>query len=453
MRPAAGGTPLQITQGEGNDVGPAWSPDGAGLAFLRILDDRAQIVVVPSAGGMERKVVEFDAPGGADDQDVEPGPSVSWSRDGKTLFVSAPNGPQNLPVICTVPAAGGALQPITKPPEGGRGDINPLVAPDGKSVAFIRRLGGDRSGISDIYLCDLKGGGLRQLTFDGNSIRGMTWAGGGLDLMYSSNRGTGWRLWRVPAYGGAPRDLIVSGDHATYPSVAPAGGRLAYTESPSVSEIWAAPLGSLDPTHERPLIRSSGREMNPSISPDGKRVANISDQSGDQEIWITDSDGTRTQLTRLENRRMRSPVWSPDGKTLLCTMHGPNGNEVFTIPAAGGKAKLVLGEVNDASWSADGKSIYYSSPMGGSLWIARRWLESPPDLRSRCGRPETLSRRQVPLLPQPPLHLPHARRGRSGRRSFRAGPRPDVEQPASDRQGSLLHGVFPRRPRPGGFLL
>lgn len=369
VRPVAGGNPLQVTQGEGNDIGAAWSPDGGSLAFLRVLDDRAQVIVVPAAGGMERKVVEFDAPGGGEDQDVELSPSVSWSRDGKTLLVSATEGTQKMPVICTVSAEGGALQPITKPPEGARGDTTPLVSPDGKSVAFIRKMSGDRHGIEDIFLCDLKGGGLRQLTFDGNSIRGMSWAAGGLDLMYSSNRGTGWRLWRVPAYGGAPRDLIVSGNHATYPSVASAGSRLAYTESPSVSEVWIAQLGPLDPEKERSLIRSAGRETNPSISPDGKRVADISDQGGDQEIWITDQDGTRTQLTRLEGRRMGEPVWSPDGKTLLCSMWGQNGGEVFSIPVAGGKATRVAAESNGASWSADGKSIYYASPRGGSLWI------------------------------------------------------------------------------------
>ena len=55
VHPVSGGTPLQVTNGEGNDVGPAWSPDGGSLAFLRVLDDRAQVIVIPSAGGTERK--------------------------------------------------------------------------------------------------------------------------------------------------------------------------------------------------------------------------------------------------------------------------------------------------------------------------------------------------------------------------------------------------------------
>jgi len=365
VRPVIGGNPLQVTNGEGSDIGAAWSPDGASLAFLRLLDDREQVVIVPAGGGTERKVVEFDAPSSGDDEDVEVAPAVSWTADGKTLVVSATSGDQKLPAISTVPVEGGTLQPITKPAAESRGDVNPVVSPDGKNIAFVRKLDNEHS---DIYLCDLKGGSLRQLTFDGNSIRGIAWNPGGQDLMYSAERGQGWKLWRVPAYGGSPRDLIVAGNRATYPAVARKGNRLAYTDTPSVSEIWMAPLGSLDPEHERPLIRSTSREFNPAISPDGKRIASISEQSGEQEVWITESDGTRTQITRLEGRRMFQPSWSPDGKTLLVVTRGQNGPEAFTVPAAGGKATRVIPDANDASWSNDGKHIYYSPQMGGGIW-------------------------------------------------------------------------------------
>jgi len=381
VRPVAGGTPLQVTNGEGSDIGPAWSSDGNNLAFLRLVEDRAQVIVIPSAGGAERKVAEFDAPSSGEDEDAELSPSVSWERDGKTLLVSAPTGEQHLPAICAVSAEGGPLKPISKPAEGSHGDTSPVVSPDGKTVAFVRNLEGDRA---DIYLSDLQGNALRQLTFDNHAVHGITWTAGGEDLMYSSNRGNGWRLWRVPVYGGSPRDLLVSGNHASFPSVAPAGNRLAFTESPSVAEVWIAQLGSAEPEHERPLIRSSGREFNPSFSPDGKRVANISDQSGEQEVWISDADGTRTQITRLEGRRMGQPQWSPDGKTLLWTVRGQNGAEIFTVPAAGGKATRVLGDTNDASWSQDGKSIYYSR-FDSSIWKADADGTNPRQILSRRG--------------------------------------------------------------------
>jgi Tol biopolymer transport system component len=382
VRPVSGGNPLQVTDGEGSDIGATWSPDGADLAFLRLLGEHEQVVIVPAGGGTERKVVEFDAPSSGDDEDVELSPAVSWTADGKTLVVSAIFGDQKLPALATIPVEGGSLQGITKPAAESRGDVNPAVSPDGKNIAFVRKADNEHS---DIYLCDLKGGSVRQLTFDGNSIRGIAWNPGGQDLMYSSDRGQGWRLWRVPAYGGSPRDLIVAGNRATYPAVSRKGNRLAYTESPSVQEIWMAPLGPLDPEHERPLIRSTSREFNPAISPDGKRVADISEQSGEQEVWITDADGTRTQITRLEGRRMMQPSWSPDGKMLLVVTRGQNGPEAFTVPAAGGKATRVLPDANDASWSSDGKHIYYSPQMGGGIWRADADGTNPQEITKRRG--------------------------------------------------------------------
>jgi len=356
-----------VTNGEGNDVGPAWSPNGMELAFLRTIADRGQVIVVPAAGGAERKVVEFDAPSTESD-DAEISPSVAWSRDGRTLVVSAPQGDNGIPALATVPASGGALQVITKPPENSQGDLDPVVSPDGKSIAFVRQMEKERA---DIYLCDWKGGGVRQLTFDNHDIRGLAWTAGGEDLMYASNRGSGYRLWRVQAYGGSPRDLIIGGNRASFPAIAPAGNRLVFVESPAVAEIWMAQIGANgEPEREHPVIRSAGRETNPSFSPDGKRIADISAQSGDQEVWITDADGTRTQLTRLENRWMDEPRWSPDGKMLLVTAHGPNGSEIFTVPAAGGKSTRVLSDASDGAWSHDGKSIYYSSWRGGGIWKA-----------------------------------------------------------------------------------
>ena len=63
VRTVAPDTPRQLTEGTANDVGPAWSPDGNSLAFLRTDGEHAQYVVVPVNGGAERKVAEFAAAG------------------------------------------------------------------------------------------------------------------------------------------------------------------------------------------------------------------------------------------------------------------------------------------------------------------------------------------------------------------------------------------------------
>ncbi len=378
VRVLPGGAPMQLTNGESSDIGPVWSPDGARLAFLRIAEGRTEYISIPSDGGAERKVAEF---AGAPADAGQPLPAVSWTRDGKSLAV-VETGEKQLPAIALVSLAGGAVRRITEPPEGSEGDSTPAVSPDGNTLAFVRGTGPDGA---DIYLCDLAGGNLRRLTFDDRAIRGIAWTPDGQEVVYASNRAGGWRLWRVPAYGGSPRDIAIAGAQAYDPAVAPQGRRLAYTDSPSVSAIWRAALGAPD-SGERPIIRSLGRESAPAYSPDGKRIADVSDQTGADEIWVSDAEGGhRVQLTSLKGPRVSHLRWSPDGRLLLFEARSDRGAEVYTMPAVGGRPdkphRVMQG--SGASWSHDGKSIYFQ--LRGQIWKADANGDSPRQLTNALG--------------------------------------------------------------------
>jgi Tol biopolymer transport system component len=272
---------------------------------------------------------------------------------------------KQLPGLAVVALDSGKLQRITNPPEGSEGDSTPAVSPSGSSIAFVRHTQNEGA---DIYLCDASGGGLRRLTFDDRGIRGIAWTRDGQDLLYSGHRVGGWRLWRVPAYGGSPRDLVISGKQAYYPAIG--RNRLAYTDSPTVSAIWRATLGTGEALEERPVIRSTGREVTPVWSPDGTRIADVSDQSGSEEIFVSDTDGrNRAQITQLKGPRVGRVRWSPDGKTLIFDASSDHGQEVFTVPAApGNKPARVLLNASNASYSHDGKWIYFQSR--GQIWKA-----------------------------------------------------------------------------------
>ena len=234
VRELPNGKPQQLTKGEASDIAPVWSPDGGTLAFLRVGDGNTQCIVIPADGGDERKVAELgpavDAP--------QPLPAVSWNADGKSL-VAVQSGEKQAPGLALIALDSGKVQRITNPPEGAEGDSTPAVSPTGSSIAFVRHTQNDGA---DIYLCDASGAGVRRLTFDDKGIRGIAWTRDGQDLLYSGNRVGGWRLWRVPAYGGSPRDLIISGRQAYYPAIG--RNRLAYTDSPTVSAIWRATLSN-----------------------------------------------------------------------------------------------------------------------------------------------------------------------------------------------------------------
>jgi Tol biopolymer transport system component len=376
IRTGAADTPRQLTSGSGNDVSPVWSPDGGRLAFLRLADGRAQYIVVAAGGGEERKVADFPASG----DESQPLPAVSWTRDGKSLMVVDTS--QAPPSIAAVSIDSGTVTRVTTPPEGSEGDFTPVVAPDGSTMAFVRASGGEGA---DVYLCDPRGEALRRLTFDDRPIHGIAWMPDGRDLLYSANRfGPGWRLWRIPVYGGSPKDLVIAGKQAQYPAVSLGGNRLAYSDSPTVSAIWRAALAEGQP-EERAILRSNGRESWPAYSPDGKSIADVSDQTGQEEIWVSAADGSnRVQLSHFDGMRVGRLAWSPDSKMLIFTGSVDRGPDLYTMPAVpGGKANRVVMDASNASWSRDGKSIYFDSR--DEIWRARPDGANPEQVVKRRG--------------------------------------------------------------------
>jgi Tol biopolymer transport system component len=364
VRELPSGTPRQLTRGEGSDVGPVWSPDGGTLAFLRIGEGRTACIVIPADGGVERKVAESGPAADAG----QPLPAVSWTPDGKSLAVVQSG--DKLPSISLVAIDTGKVQPITTPPDGSQGDSTPAISPTGSTLAFVRATNDG----ADIWLCDLSGASLRRLTFDDHTIRGIAWTRDGQDILYSANRAGGWHIWRVPAYGGSPKEYTLGGRQAYYPAVGRA--RLAFADSPTVSAIWratlsGAPSGSPDSSADaRPVIRSTGRETSPVYSPDGKRIADVSDQTGADEVFVCDADGgARVQVTSLAGPSIGRLRWSPDGKLLVFDASSDHGEEVYTVaPAAGGKPNRVLLNAGNPSFSNDGKRIYFQSR--GQIWKA-----------------------------------------------------------------------------------
>jgi len=356
---AAGDNPRQFTSGAGSDVSPAWSPDGNRIAFLRFVDDHAEYVVAQAGGGGERKVVQFDD---VTDED-QPAPSVAWTSDGKSLVVVDWNA--SPAALAIVPVDGGTPARITKPPDGGEGDSTPVVSPDGNTLAFVRKMG---SNGGDIYLCDLRGQGVRRLTFDDASMRGLSWMPDGQDLIFASTRGAGTQLWRLPAYGGSPHMFALAGTNASYPTVAASGKRIVYADNPSLTSIWRARLGAdEDSVEEQELVRSTGRQSWPAYSPDGSKIAYVSDDSGTEEIWICDANGgNRHRVSHFNGPRVRRPRWSPDGKTILVSSD-EQGQGLYTIPAEGhGSARAVVRPATNGSWSSDGKSVYFDN--SGQIW-------------------------------------------------------------------------------------
>ena len=79
----------------------------------------------------------------------------------------------------------------------------------------------------------------------------------------------------------------------------------------------------------------------PAASPDGTKVAFVSNTSGDRDIWLSNIDGGNARaLTAWANSDERHPSWSPDGaRIVLSSTRGTTKRQIWTIDSNGGGSK------------------------------------------------------------------------------------------------------------------
>ncbi|MBY0507964.1 MAG: protein kinase [Bryobacteraceae bacterium] len=355
------GTPVRLTQNPSVDSAPAWSPDGRFLAFVRfergILN--GAYYVIPSLGGAERKVAEFqDAPSHF------ARPTVSWSPDGKSIVIVDTS--VKPPAIAMVSVESGERKMLTTADPKSIGDSWPLVSPDGQWLAFLRQ-----ENISTGDWFRLPWGAASsatptRITNTHSDYRpGGSWTTDSKELVISANPG---QLYRAAITDGATPTPITNLGSDTYsPSIARQGSRLAFQLSYSDNNLWRADLQRPELPPER-NIASTRNEMQPDYSPDGTKVAFISSRSGDGEVWIAGADGSNPVQLTTQGARPTAPRWSPDGRRIAFAKR-PGGNaDVYVVDAQGGSPKrLTTSPGNDASayWSHDGRWIYFASNRTG----------------------------------------------------------------------------------------
>ncbi|MGA9354760.1 MAG: winged helix-turn-helix domain-containing protein [Terriglobales bacterium] len=363
--------PLQVTRDFGFNFFPAWSPDGRYIAFLHEKPgEDPGIYVIPALGGPPRKLHAFG-------HHMDCTPSLSWSADARFLVFSdqTPGQPCR---ISQLTVEDQTVRPLTSPPVPSTGDWNAEYSPDGASIAFIR----NSKDVEDIFLMRASGGTPRRVTFDSRLLSGLAWTPDSKEIIFSSNRGGAtWGLWRVAVDGGAtPERLFIGSERAYMPTVSLRSNRLAYASGSWVESIWRVPIG---PGHhggkaER-IISSSMVEEGPQYSPDGKHIAFQSTRSGNFEIWRADPDGSNlAQLTSFGGPLTGTPRWSPDGTQIVFDTRPAAHPNVHIISADGGPPRRFVNDTADegvASWSHDGRWIYYASNRSGSWQVWKRTVD------------------------------------------------------------------------------
>jgi Tol biopolymer transport system component len=216
---------------------------------------------------------------------------------------------------------------------------------------------------------------VKRLTFDNLFDSHPAWTPDGREIVYPSGPATR-TLWRIAASGpGKPQHLASFGEDVDQPALSRQGQRLAYSRRFSDSNIWRVQLAGLPGKVSPPVkfIHSTQLEFMPKISPDGKRIAFSSRRTGNDEIWVCDSDGSHAvKLTSFNGPLTGAPYWSRDGQRLAFQSIAEDRFKIFVISASGGKPRRLTSDVaweEPSSWSRDGRWIYFGSNRGGDFQI------------------------------------------------------------------------------------
>jgi Tol biopolymer transport system component len=374
IKPVGPGLPLRLTRDLVNNTNPMWSPDGRWIAFLRrTLPGRSTVVLIPPGGGPERMIAEV----------ASPGPSVqslTWSPDSKWVVVfDHPTGQAGGLWLLSIDRR--EIRRLTSVVEGSSPlDRAPAFAPDGRSLAFVRRVAYNAE---DLYLlplgADLRPAGEpRRITRGNQSTPSLAWAADQRSLIFSSGPAGGQSLWRASIFGIAnPRRLTEQGDIINI-AISPRSHRLIFAQSRREMDIYRAELsGKAGETRVSvPLITSSRWDRYPRYSPDGKKIAFVSLRSGNWQLWMCDRDSTNAiQITSFDRGEVAFPTWSPSGQEIGFISNAEGRNQAYVVNTSGGKLRKreYLGtDVTGWMWSRDGRWIVFlCSDSGKSAQVCR----------------------------------------------------------------------------------
>lgn len=405
-----GANPRRLTAHVARDFMPRFSPDGKTIAFTSNRMGNNDIFVVPVAGGEPKQLTWYSA----DDQ------ALYWTPDGREIVFTSNRGghPFGSPLY-RLPLDGG--QPRAMAMDFGRSG---MIKQDATLVAFNRTLpsywrkGYRGNANADIAVQDLKTGNITELTdTDLKQYKGFThdvhpmWGADGM-IYFASERDGIFNLWKVAPTGGAPSQVTRHKDDGVqFPAISPDGRHLVYENDfdlwtvdvpdgtprklnlriaadPKENEIETltttnraegfspSPTGDyvavdfhgeivIVPTEagigERTQVTNSPwRERFQSWSPDGRRIAYVSDESGEEEVWVYDmASATRRKLTTQASVKA-DLTWAPNSQKLAYT----GNNRLWEVDAAGGAPRELAynpaGGFTIGQFASDGNAITYT---------------------------------------------------------------------------------------------
>jgi Tol biopolymer transport system component/DNA-binding winged helix-turn-helix (wHTH) protein len=266
----------QLTSDTDEQFSPAWSPDGRQIAYLARSNDGLSLSVADvNPQAPPRKLLIPQEP-----SHWEQG-ALSWAPSGKSLIYPDHSGTAPDSSIFLLDLHTFNTRSVTTPPAGWEGDLNPAYSPNGRWIAFTRA---SETAVRDIYFMSTTTGELHQLTHDNMNIDSLTWTSDSSFIIFSSNRGGKYGLWKIGLKDKVPERLAVGTEDAYQPAVGPKAGELAYTQGSAIWSILRLRQSSGKETSVQfdAVLTSTQQDSAPSLSPDGRFFAFQSRRSGNQ---------------------------------------------------------------------------------------------------------------------------------------------------------------------------
>lgn len=263
-------------------------------------------------------------------------------------------------LIALVDVETGTLRELTA---GDKKSWGARFSPDGTRLAFLS----DRSGAAQLWVLSLHGGEAQQRSFFKKGVSSPHWSPDSKAIAFLS---AGGELEtpndeRSPKSGGKPEVRVLKSIRHKE------DGRGFFQDR--INHVFVVGADAGEP---RQLTSGEDEDESPQWSPDGSRIAFLSNRTGDQssdvrDIWAVEIDGgAQARKLTTSSAVLNEPVWSADGTKLWCLGH-PHPRSpgravrVGSVPAGGGEPSF-LTDPKELSFSslliAAGHSGWYPQP-------------------------------------------------------------------------------------------